>query len=158
MGSGGLKEPHIRWVHIPYEKSQFWWKGTHCKVYGRAAVSPAITDELIEMPFGFWTRVGPRNHVLDRVQIPLWQGTSLRGEGAARCKILQHFAMSCAKRLNRSICRLACGLGWAEGSNRIRHLASAIEPSVCCGDAALCHITFTTCCLLHSFVVLYIRC
>jgi len=25
--------------------------------------SPAKTDKLIEMPFGLWTRVGPRNHV-----------------------------------------------------------------------------------------------
>jgi len=28
-------------------------------------VSPAKTAEPIEMPFGLWTRVGPRNHVLD---------------------------------------------------------------------------------------------
>ena len=26
-------------------------------------VSPAKTAEPIEMPFGVWTRVGPRNHV-----------------------------------------------------------------------------------------------
>jgi len=25
---------------------------------------PAKTDDLIQMPFGFWTRVDPRNHVL----------------------------------------------------------------------------------------------
>jgi len=25
-------------------------------------VSPAKTDEPMEMPFGLWTRVGPRNH------------------------------------------------------------------------------------------------
>jgi len=28
-------------------------------------VSPAKMAEPIEMPFGLWTRVGPRNHVLD---------------------------------------------------------------------------------------------
>jgi len=28
------------------------------------SVSPAKTDEPIEMPFGLWTRVGPRDHVL----------------------------------------------------------------------------------------------
>ena len=32
-------------------------------------VSPAKTVEPIEMSFGFRTRVGPRNHVLDVVQI-----------------------------------------------------------------------------------------
>ena len=26
-----------------------------------------------------------------------------------------------------------------------RHLANTTEPSVCCGDAALCQITLTTC-------------
>jgi len=32
--------------------------------------SPANTAEPIEMPFGMLTRMGPRNHVLDGVQIP----------------------------------------------------------------------------------------
>jgi len=30
----------------------------------------AKTDEAIEPPFGLWTWVGPRNHVLDVIQIP----------------------------------------------------------------------------------------
>ena len=30
-------------------------------------VSPAKTAESIEMPFGLWARMGPRNHVLDGV-------------------------------------------------------------------------------------------
>jgi len=30
-------------------------------------VSPAKTAESIEMQFGLWTAVGPRNHVLDGV-------------------------------------------------------------------------------------------
>jgi len=33
-------------------------------------VSPAKTAELIEMPFGMWTRVSPRDYVLDGLQIP----------------------------------------------------------------------------------------
>jgi len=37
-------------------------------------VSPAKTAGPIEMPFGLRTRVGPRNHVLDGVQIPPPQG------------------------------------------------------------------------------------
>jgi len=32
-------------------------------------VSPAKTAEPIEMPFGMWTKMGPRKHVLDGVQI-----------------------------------------------------------------------------------------
>jgi len=38
---------------------------SHCKVQGRSAVSCAKTAEPIEMPFGLWARMGPRNHVLD---------------------------------------------------------------------------------------------
>ena len=42
----------------------------HCKVYGLSAVSYARTAEpKIEMPFGMWTRVDLRNHVLDGVHI-----------------------------------------------------------------------------------------
>jgi len=33
-------------------------------------VSPAKTAEPIEMPFGLWSRVGPRSHVLDGGQDP----------------------------------------------------------------------------------------
>jgi len=33
-------------------------------------VSPAKTAELIEMPFGLKSRVGPKNHVLDWDQDP----------------------------------------------------------------------------------------
>jgi len=33
---------------------------------------PSKTAAPIEMPFGLRTRVGPRNHVLDGVQIPQW--------------------------------------------------------------------------------------
>ena len=43
-------------------------------------VSPAKTAEPIEMPFGLWMRVGPGNHVLDKVPDPPWEGAILRGE------------------------------------------------------------------------------
>ena len=38
-------------------------------------VSPAIAAEPIEVPLGTWIRVGPRNCVLDGVQIPKGKGT-----------------------------------------------------------------------------------
>jgi len=41
-------------------------------------VSRAKPAAPIEMPFGLRTRVGPRNHVLDGVQIPSWEGAKLR--------------------------------------------------------------------------------
>ena len=42
-------------------------------------VSPAKTAEPIEVPFGMWTPVGPRNHVLDGGPDPLWEGAILKG-------------------------------------------------------------------------------
>ena len=43
----------------------------HCKAYGHSTVCCAKTAEPIEMSFRKKTRVDPRNHVLDAVQIPL---------------------------------------------------------------------------------------
>jgi len=63
-------------------------------------VSPAKTDEHIEMLFGMWTQVGPRNHVLfvDGVQIPRCKRGNFEGrEGAAHCKVWGFFAVSSAK-------------------------------------------------------------
>ena len=37
-------------------------------------VSPTKMAEPIEMPFGLWARMGPRNHVLDGVPDPRWEG------------------------------------------------------------------------------------
>jgi len=48
------------------------------------------------MPFGFWARIGPRNHVLDGVQIPMDRG-NFEGERAAHCKIYEYSAVSCTK-------------------------------------------------------------
>ena len=48
--------------------------------------------ESIEMPFRLWVPRGPRNHVLDGVQMPQWEGTIL-GE---RVPIVST-AMSCTK-------------------------------------------------------------
>jgi len=44
-----------------------------------AIVGIAKTAEPIEMPFAVWTRVGPRNHILDGVQIPHAKGQMTDG-------------------------------------------------------------------------------
>ena len=41
----------------------------------------------IEIPFEIWIPVGPRNHVLDGVQIPRAKGQFLGGKMAAICKV-----------------------------------------------------------------------
>jgi len=38
----------------------------------------------IKMPFEGWTRVGPRNHMLDGVQIPLERGNFVGQNGGVR--------------------------------------------------------------------------
>jgi len=43
-------------------------------------VSPAKTAEPIEMPFGLWTWVGPRNHVLDGDSDPPMGRGNFEGE------------------------------------------------------------------------------
>jgi len=51
---------------IPWEVAIFWGKGaSYCKVSGYSTVTCAKTVEPIEMLFGLWAQMGPRNHVLD---------------------------------------------------------------------------------------------
>ena len=60
-------------------------------------MSLAKTAKLIEILFGLWTPVGPRNHVLDGgPDLPCTRAI-LRGIGMTRCKVYEPSAMSCAK-------------------------------------------------------------
>jgi len=68
------------------------------------------------MPFGLRTRMGPGNHVLDGVQIPHWKGQFWGGNGRPIVKYRVFLQWAVQKWLNRSICRLGCGFGWAKGS------------------------------------------
>ena len=54
------------------------------------------TAELIKMPFGVLTRVGPRDHVLDGETDTPREGT-ICGEMSAHCKVRRLSAVSCAK-------------------------------------------------------------
>jgi len=45
-------------------------------------VSPGKTTKPIEIAFGLWARMGSRNRVLDRVQIPLWEGAIFGERGS----------------------------------------------------------------------------
>jgi len=65
------------------------------------------------MPFGLWTRVGPRKHVFDWAQIPMRRG--IRGKDMPGDYLLP---WAVQKWLKRSNWHLGCGLGWAEGSTR----------------------------------------
>jgi len=81
-----------------------------CRSVGRSVelVSPAKTAPLIEMSFGLRSLVGPRNHVLDGVPIPPWEGAILMGERGILLPILQSPVQN---QLNRLRCCLGCGVG-----------------------------------------------
>ena len=77
---------------------------------------------------------------------PVRRGNFEREKGRPTVKYCREV---CKKRLNRSRCRLGCGLRRAQ-ENTIRwgphwrNLANTIEPSLCGGDAAVCELTLTT--------------
>ena len=58
-------------------------------------MSHAKTVEPIEIQFGLWTRVGPRNRVLDGG--PDSTGKYFSGDSAVHCKEWELPAVSCAK-------------------------------------------------------------
>jgi len=64
------------------------------------------------------------------------------GRSSVVCRSVCHDREPCKKELNRSRCRLGCGLGWIQGTmysigSHWRNLANTTEPSMCGGDAAL---------------------
>jgi len=154
VGWGGLKEPCIRWgPDTLIEGAIVRGEGMPGNARRHFAVSRAKTAEPIEMPFGFWTRVGPRKHVLDGVQFPMRRGKFL-GESTCRGMTDDTLPWAVQKWLNRSRCHLGCRLGWAQGSMCYMGCTlppNTIEPSMfgraksSSGDAALCQINVTTC-------------
>ena len=159
--SGVPREPCIRsGSRSPMWRGNFDGEGaSHCKVYGHSAVICAKVAEPIEMPFGLWDRMGPRNHLLDDGPDPPWEGT-IFGEWGTHCKAS---AVRCAKmaELIDLPFRLWTWVGQRKHKfNRIcqvapmcpherahwRHVVNTIEPPVFGGDVVfLCHITLTTC-------------
>jgi len=61
-------------------------------------VNPAKTAQPIEIPFGVWTQVGPRNHVLDGDRDPLWEGVILREKGQPIVKYRDYHPCTAAMR------------------------------------------------------------
>jgi len=61
-------EPGVRWGSRspPMGRGNFWdGKGLSLLSIGTLYGHLCKIAEPIEMPFGFWARMGPRNHVLD---------------------------------------------------------------------------------------------
>ena len=76
------------------------------------------------MPFGLWTRVGPRKHKFNYIR----QVAPMCPHGRTHWRVPQ----PCPRQSGRGI------------------LANTIEASVCCGDAALYQTTVTICSLRTS--------
>jgi len=82
--------------------------------------------ELIEMLFGLWVRMGPRNHALDGGPV-----------------MLRNVAMAITFWL-----LMGYNFGCMIASDTRFDLANMTELSMCGGYVALCQITFTTCCTI----------
>jgi len=63
------------------------------------------------------------------VQIPSCEGAVLRGEKWR--PTVKYRLLAVQKQLNRSRCHLGCGLGVLDGDAHWRHLANAVEPTLC---------------------------
>ena len=72
--SGGSREACIRWgSKFPHGKGQLWGGNGHPIVKSSAVICAKMAQP-IEMPFWLRAWMGPRNHVLDGVQIPIERG------------------------------------------------------------------------------------
>jgi len=102
----GPRESCVRWgLDPPWIGAILGERGAHCKAYGLTVMSCAKTAEPVDLPFGFWTWVGPRKDKFNRIR----QVTPM-------CRHGRHI-----------------GAIWQIQLNRL-----------CGGDAALCQITFTS--------------
>ena len=82
-------------------------------------MSCAKSAKAIEMPFGMWTRIGPGNHVLDRVQIPTREWAILRAKGAGPGHVRTRPAVDILKATQQgaALVRCRCRLGRNEGAH-----------------------------------------
>ena len=123
------------------------------------------------MPFGLWTRMGLRKHVLDGAQIPYANGQWGRTRPTTLCRELCKMAepidlplvlwTSVGRRKHKFNRIRQVAPMCPHGRAHWRHLANTTEPSICGGDAALWQITLTTCysisCTLLICVSLLLR-
>jgi len=89
--SDGPREQCIRWVsRSPWEGAILRETGaSHCKLQGHAVICAKMA-ELIELPFGLWAQMGPRNRVRWSSN-PIWEGAILE----KRSSIVKY--VSCAE-------------------------------------------------------------
>jgi len=108
------------------------------------------TAEPIDLPFGLWTRLGRRKHKFNRVRqvAPMCPTTLCRelyenGWTDRFVVWVVHDSVGPKKAQVQSYS--PGGANKPSWEAHWRHLANAIELSVCGGDAALCQTTLTIC-------------
>ena len=100
-----------------------------CGLSSVTIVSPAKTAEQIEIPFGLWTRVGRRNHVLDEdPEIPMAKGNFEGGAVRPWATAMRPFGWrlgvvaSVVRRMNEvTLHRARLVLGWVTVFGRVYH-------------------------------------
>ena len=80
----GQRPMLYRWTTPPTGGQHPPWEGAILKVYGHSAGICAKTAEPIDLPFGLWTRVGPRKHKFNRIR----QTAPMFPHGRAHCRHL----------------------------------------------------------------------
>jgi len=83
------------------------------------------------------------NYVLHEVQMSTWEGTILRGKQVNQCR--DTLRSSVQTRLNRSRCRLGCGLAWAQsmgGPDPPREKAILVDRGAHCKVQALSAVSY----------------
>jgi len=82
----------------PIVTDQVVWSVGRSVCWSVTVVSHAKTAEQIEMQFGLWERIGPRNHMLDGGPDPRMGRDDFEGEGRPIVKYVYGCsAVSCAK-------------------------------------------------------------
>jgi len=80
---------------------------------------PSKTAEPIEMSFGLWAHsLGWAQGITNDIGVQIPHGKGHFWEWPPIVMHRDFLPWAVQKRLNRSNCRLGCGLGWAEGSTR----------------------------------------
>ena len=98
----------------------------------------------IEMPFGLWTPVGPRNHALGG-------GVDPRREGVIRGCSPKRNALDCVNAEAARGCRLVHRGQRITASARLQNWLSRREGDKCRGDAAFHQSSLTTCFIQFLF-------
>jgi len=114
-----------------------------------AAVSCAKTSEPIEILFGMWTRVSPKNHVLDGSPDPHTGSGNYDGANRGRrgtCPDMSGGRYTQSDSAGGRTGTVRCGVyDMGCTAAQPRNLVNALEPSMSGSDAALCQTTLTTC-------------